>query len=240
MPRRITHVIYDLDGTLLDTEPLYRLATQEILDRYSVTLTTEIRAAMIGRPTPVAARVLVEMTGIPILPEAFAAERDERLVPLFATVQPTRGALELTAHLRAHSIPQAIATSSLRHSLEAKRVSQPEWFASFDTIVTAENIEHGKPAPDIFLEAPRRIGGTPGGLPRVRGCTARRASSAGSGDVGRCPARAGPRAPHGRRPPVPRPPRRVRSQRVGTTRVSLDRDSEGLSDSVHIFIAAAG
>lgn len=159
---QVTHVIYDLDGTILDTEPLYRLATQEILDRYGAALTIELRAAMIGRPTPVAARILVETTGIPMSPEAFAAERDARLVALFQTAQPTRGAVELTSHLRAHRVPQAVATSSMRHSLEAKRVAQREWFASFDTIVTSEDVQHGKPAPDIFLEAARRLGATPG------------------------------------------------------------------------------
>lgn len=159
--RRITHVIYDLDGTLLDTEPLYRLATQAILDRYGATLTVELRAAMIGRPTPVAARILVDTTGIPMTPESFAAERDTRLASLFRTAQPTRGARALTAHLGARGVPQAVATSSMRHSLEAKRASQPEWFASFDTIVTSEDVAHGKPAPDIFLEAARRLDATP-------------------------------------------------------------------------------
>lgn len=159
--RRITHVIYDLDGTLLDTEPLYRLVTQEILDRYGASLTAELRVAMIGRPTPAAARILVDITGIPMSPEAFAAERDARLASLFRMAQPTRGARELTAHLGAQGVPQAVATSSMRRSLEAKRAAQPEWFASFDAIVTSEDVVHGKPAPDIFLEAARRIAAPP-------------------------------------------------------------------------------
>lgn len=158
---RITHVIYDLDGTLLDTEPFYRLATREILDRYGAALTTDLRAAMIGSPTPVASRVLVETTGIPMSAEAFAAERDAHLVALFRTAQPMGGARALTTHLRHHGILQAIATSSMRHPLEAKRVAHPEWFASFDAIVTSEDVEHGKPAPDIFLQAAHRLGVTP-------------------------------------------------------------------------------
>jgi len=157
----VSHVIYDLDGTLLDTEPLYQLATQEILDRYGVTLSVELRSRMVGRPTPIAARLLVEATGIPLTPAAFAEERDRRLAALFRTVRPTRGAAALTAHLRAHGVPQAIATSSLRHSMAAKRESNPAWFDSFDAVVTAEDVEHGKPAPDIFLEAARRLGAAP-------------------------------------------------------------------------------
>jgi HAD superfamily hydrolase (TIGR01509 family) len=160
--RPITHVIYDLDGTLLDTEPLYQVATQEILDRFGVTLTAELRSRMVGRPTPIAAQVLVEATGIPLTAAEFAQERDRKLAVLFPSVPPTRGAAALTAHLRAHGVPQAIATSSLRHSMASKRLSNPAWFDSFDAIVTAEDVAQGKPAPDIFLEAARRLGAQPG------------------------------------------------------------------------------
>ncbi len=157
----VTHVIFDLDGTLLDTEPLYQVATQEILDRFGVTLTLELRSRMVGRPTPIAAQVLVDATGIPLTAAEFAEERDRALEALFQTVLPTRGALALTAHLRAHGVSQAIATSSLRHSMAAKHRSNPDWFDSFEAIVTAEDVPEGKPAPDIFLEAARRMGARP-------------------------------------------------------------------------------
>ncbi|MDA0271342.1 MAG: HAD-IA family hydrolase [Chloroflexi bacterium] len=158
---RITHVIYDLDGTLLDTEPLYRQVTTAILARFGVALDPDVRSRMMGRPTSIASRILVEATGIPLTPEEFARERETALTILFRDVLPTRGALALTRHLRAHGIPQAIATSSSVRSLADKRVAHDAWFGEFEAIVTSEDVAHGKPAPDIFLEAGRRIGATP-------------------------------------------------------------------------------
>lgn len=157
----ITHVIFDLDGTLLDTEPLYIDVTTRILGRYGKTLDPAIRARMIGTPTAVAMRLLAEETGIPLTVEEFIHQRDTELTALFRSARPTPGAKPLTEHLARHGIPQAIATSSHTASVAAKRLSDPAWFDLFATIVTADDVTHGKPAPDIFLEAARRMGAEP-------------------------------------------------------------------------------
>jgi HAD superfamily hydrolase (TIGR01509 family) len=159
--RRITHVIYDLDGTLLDTEPLYVQATNDLLAPFGVALDPAIRALMMGRPTPVAVPILIEATGIPMTAEEFVRARDSRLLPLYASAPPMRGALELTRHLHGRGVPQAVATSSTRVTLASKRSGHPEWFEMFGAIVTSEDVVHGKPAPDIFLEAARRLGAPP-------------------------------------------------------------------------------
>ncbi len=158
---RITHVIYDLDGTLLDTEPLYIRITNGILARYGMELPPQVRAMMMGRPTPVAVPLMLERTGLPMTAEEFIHERETALHALFPEVPPTPGARRLTSHLAAHGVPQAVATSSSRISLARKLTNHGEWFAAFEAVVIADDVEHGKPAPDIFLEAARRMDADP-------------------------------------------------------------------------------
>lgn len=158
---KITHVIYDLDGTLLDTEPFYIQTTDAIFARFGMRLSPDVRAIMMGRPTPVAVPMMLEHTGLPMTAEEFIAEREAALNALFPDAGPTPGARELTAHLARHGIPQAVATSSTRVSLSHKLASHAEWFEVFQTVVIAEDVKHGKPAPDIFLEAARRLGAAP-------------------------------------------------------------------------------
>lgn len=158
---RITHVIYDLDGTLLDTEPMFIETTNAILARFGMTLDPAIRAQMIGRPTPAAVPLMIDLTGIAMTADAFIEERDRLLHDLFPAAVPRAGARELTLHLARHGVPQAVATSSSAHTLARKVLSDPAWFASFDAIVSAEEVPHGKPAPDIFLEAAHRLGADP-------------------------------------------------------------------------------
>lgn len=154
---RITHVIYDLDGTLLDTEPFYIRATDAIFRRFGMQLSPDVRSIMMGRPTHIAVPMMIEHTGLPMTADAFIAERDAALQVMFADAAPTRGARELTAHLASHGVPQAVATSSSRESLRHKVAHHADWFEVFETVVIADDVAHGKPAPDIFLEAARRM-----------------------------------------------------------------------------------
>ncbi len=157
----ISHVIWDLDGTLLDTEPSYLLSGMELARRYGRELTPAIRERMMGRPGLVAARIFLDALDIPITPEQFIEEREAMLEALFRECQPMPGALALSRHLHAHGIPQAVATSSDRRNVGFKTVRHADWFATFGAVVTADDVEHGKPAPDIFLRAAEQIGAPP-------------------------------------------------------------------------------
>jgi pseudouridine-5'-monophosphatase len=157
----ITHVIYDLDGLLLDTETLYTEATRQIVGRYGKTFDWSIKANMIGRPALDSARHLINSLDLSITPEQYLEEREQLLADKFPTAQPLPGAERLTQHLAANGIPQALATSSSQHLLQLKIQHHRTWFNLFDTVVTGDDpeVKHGKPAPDIFLTAAKRLGG---------------------------------------------------------------------------------
>src|SRR6059036_2459126 len=108
----ITHVIYDMDGLLLDTEKFYTQATQAIAKRFGKFFDWSIKSKMIGKPATDSARILTQELQLPISPQEYLALRAGLLDELFPQAEPLPGALRLTGHLHRHSIPQAVATSS--------------------------------------------------------------------------------------------------------------------------------
>lgn len=156
----ITHVIFDMDGLLLDTEPFYTQVTQEFVGRWDKVFDWSVKAKMIGQKALDSARVLVEALQLPVTAEDYLSFREKRLEELFPTAEHLPGALELTHHLKQTGVPQAIATSSSFSGFELKTSRHQEWLKLFNQIVVGEDPEviHGKPAPDIFLVAARRLG----------------------------------------------------------------------------------
>jgi pseudouridine-5'-monophosphatase len=163
MFKSITHVIYDMDGLLLDTESLHERVNNKIARRYGKTFDAEVKMAIAGRPTLESAKILVDMLQLPLTPEEYLIERNQLLYPLYPTARTLPGTIELTQHLAKHNIPQAIASSSSRHHFEMKTVNYQQWLKTFTTITLGDDpeISQGKPAPDIFLLAAKRLNAAP-------------------------------------------------------------------------------
>ncbi|MGB5710981.1 MAG: HAD-IA family hydrolase [Waterburya sp.] len=163
MFKSITHIIYDMDGLLLDTESLHERVNSEIAQRYGKTFDTEVKMAIAGRPTLDSARILVDILQLPVTAEEYLVERNQLLYPLYKTAKTLPGTVELIEHLSNYHVPQAIASSSSRHHFEMKTVSHQQWLKriKITTLGDDPEIERGKPAPDIFLLAAKRLNTTP-------------------------------------------------------------------------------
>ncbi len=163
MPAEISCIIYDMDGLLLDTEGIYTEVTQEIVAEYGKVFDWTIKKKIIGRRSIQAAQIIVESLDLPISPQDYLDSRKDVLLERFRDTQALPGAKELTTHFFKHGIPQALATSSSSPMYEAKYEKHKKWFSQFKQIVRGDDpeLKEGKPAPDIFLIAAKRLGVEP-------------------------------------------------------------------------------
>jgi HAD superfamily hydrolase (TIGR01509 family) len=163
MFKSITHVIYDMDGLLLDTESLHERVNGEVALRYGKTFNSAVKMAIAGRPTLDSAKILVELLQLPLTAEEYLVERNQLLYPLYSTAKILPGTVELIQHLAEHNVPQAIASSSSQHHFALKTVHHQEWLKVFEITTLGDDpaIQRGKPAPDIFLLTAQRLKASP-------------------------------------------------------------------------------
>lgn len=162
MPPSSTHVLFDLDGVLLDTERLYTEATQAIVGRFGKTFTWDIKRDAMGRDADVSARIVLERLGVPLTSQEFLAERGPILESLVAECRAMEGAEAFVRTLVAQRVPVAVATSSDRRLYELKVRAHP-WFDLFGAVVCGDDPRVGakKPSPDIFLVAAKELHAEP-------------------------------------------------------------------------------
>jgi pseudouridine-5'-monophosphatase len=158
----ITHVLFDLDGTLLDSESLYTDATNVVCGRYGQTFTLELKRQIMGGDSMSSARTVIAALSLPLSPEEFLKTRELELDRLIPGVRCMPFAEELIARLRADKVPFCIATSGHRAVTERK-LAQHAFLRATETIVCGDDarMTRGKPAPDIFLLAARELGASP-------------------------------------------------------------------------------
>ncbi|PSC74063.1 (DL)-glycerol-3-phosphatase 2 [Micractinium conductrix] len=152
---KISHVLFDMDGLLLDTETFYTVVQQRLVARFGKTFTWDLKAKIMGKKAIEAARTLVSELDLEgkITPEQVLIEREEALDEMFPTAELLPGAERLLRHLAACGVPIALATSSHLRHYTLKTTQHGELFSLFNHRVTGDQISNGKPAPDIFLAA---------------------------------------------------------------------------------------
>lgn len=158
---RIRAVVFDLDGLMFNTEEVFNRSGREQLRRRGKELTDELVARMMGRRAAEAFAAMVEMHGFTDTIEELQRESREIFYEMLNEhLAPMPGLFELLELLETRQLPKGVATSSSRDYLQ-DILGRFELVHRFPMTLTAEDVEMGKPHPEIYLKAARRIGVDP-------------------------------------------------------------------------------
>ena len=154
-------LVFDCDGTIADTMPLHYESWLKALGEYGVEFPEALFYEMAGIPTARIVEILNERHGHRMRVQETADYKEELYVKLIDRVRPIEPVVAVIERY-AGRMPMAVATGGTR-AICTKTLAALDLLRHFDAnvIVTADDVRHGKPAPDIFVEAARRIGVPP-------------------------------------------------------------------------------
>ena len=156
-PHAITAVAFDMDGLMFDTEPLYYEVGVELLGRRGHEFSMNLQQQMMGRPAPDAIRILIDRFNLTDSVDTLIAECDEIYAGKIAGGLPVMpGLFALMDLLDARRIPYAVATSSKRRFAD-QMLSMFDLPPRLQFILTGDDIENGKPAPDMYQKAAKQF-----------------------------------------------------------------------------------
>jgi HAD superfamily hydrolase (TIGR01509 family) len=151
-------VIFDLDGVLADSEPWWNEIDQKLLAEYGVTYRGEYHREVLGVSYRLAVEFYKKAFGLSVSTEELMRRRGEIATEFFANrVGLFPSATEVLQELRRMNLRLAVATSSVSASARPF-LDRHQLTAFFDVIVTGDEIERGKPQPDIYLRAAAKLG----------------------------------------------------------------------------------
>lgn len=157
MPPRIEAVVFDLDGLMLNTEDVFSIAGCRLLERRNLAMTEEIHQRMLGRRPDEAFQALKELSGISDSIESLKQETRTLFYEIaedHLSIMP--GLFELLDMIETADLPKAVATSSPRDYME-HLLEKFDLLHRFPVTLTAEDVVHGKPHPEIYLTAASQL-----------------------------------------------------------------------------------
>ena len=158
-PRAIQALIFDLDGLLVDSEPLTELAITALFQQHGCQIrpTAALFERVMGRRIPDVLTLLAEICGLTVPVEVLNEELEaRRLEVLRGRVQPCAGAAELLAFANNAGLRLALGTSGRRQYVDAV-LGEVGFRGCFEVEVTGDDVACGKPAPDVYLLAADRL-----------------------------------------------------------------------------------
>ena len=152
-------LIFDFDGTLADSMPVHWRAWEQTCRRHGLKFTEERHYSLGGTPSRHIFAILGKEQGVELDPLALSQEKEAAYLLLMPKVNPVEPVLAI-AREHLGKIPMAVATGGQRHCTTQilEHLGIAAWF---EALVTSEDVEHPKPAPDTFLRAASLIGVAP-------------------------------------------------------------------------------
>jgi HAD superfamily hydrolase (TIGR01509 family) len=154
-------VVFDMDGTLLDTEAVFREVVFDVCGRLGFEMTHDVHLSMVGSSHETTNKLLVEAYGVTFPYALFDEQCREMFRHKMAETVPIKdGVVEILSELKDRGIPAAVATSSRApHALG--HLGRAGLLELFEVVITRDDVENPKPHPEPYLTAAARLGMKP-------------------------------------------------------------------------------
>ena len=174
-------IVFDMDGVIIDSEPMHHKATMLTLSRFGINVTEEELHPFIGVSGETYHKTLVTNHGLTAGMAEFISEYDKAVEEVFASGYPeVKGARDLIGMASEKGLKIGLASSSSPHMIHDVlfRLGIADFF---DAVVSGRNVNNGKPAPDIYLEAAERLSTATGDCVAIEDAAAGVASAKAAG-----------------------------------------------------------